>query len=75
LDATHTPGAETRFRLFELAPLERAQCVLGEVLDRLELRREVVVEIGSLQRCVREACDRRDRRAQSVLMGLDVVDS
>src|SRR5205823_239578 len=78
LDATHTPGARTRFpagALAGLTALERAQSVLREVLDRLELRRQIVVEIRPAQRCVGEACDRRDGRAQSVLVGLDVGDT
>jgi hypothetical protein len=61
--------------LGDLALLERVERVVGEVLDRLELRRQIVVEVGPLKRCGGETRDRCDRRTQSVLVGFDVVDT
>jgi hypothetical protein len=55
--------------------LERLKSILREVLDRRQLRRQIVVQVGSLQRRIGKACNRGDRRTQSVLMGLDVVDT
>jgi hypothetical protein len=54
--------------------LQRTKRVVGEPFDRLELLREVAVEIRPLKRRGGESGDRRDRRAEPVLVRLDVVD-
>lgn len=55
--------------------LERLQRLVGQVLDRAELRDQLVVEVTALQSGRGEPGDGGDRRAESVLVSLDLVDT
>jgi hypothetical protein len=45
------------------------------VLDRLKLRQQIVVEVATLEGGVGEPGDGGNRRAQSVLVSFDVLDT